>query len=77
MKHFHLGLIVAMVLSLAGCNRSSQKQQQRLHLFAWSEYVPQEVIDGNAGLLGEPVDHFLRHIFRPGEQVQPLLLLLR
>ena len=57
MKHFHFGLIVATVLSLAGCNRSSQKQQQRLHLFAWSEYVPQEVIDGFTKQTGIPVDY--------------------
>lgn len=43
MKHslIVLGLVIGF---LAGCNKSAD--QKTLNLFAWSEYIPQEVIDG-------------------------------
>lgn len=43
----HLALIAASCLCITvaqGCNR--QREQRTLNLFAWSEYIPQEVIDG-------------------------------
>jgi len=43
----HLGRVLLVILGLlwaAGCHR--QKPASTLNLFAWSEYVPQEVIDG-------------------------------
>jgi spermidine/putrescine transport system substrate-binding protein len=40
-----LGCLLAALLS-AGCTRGSGDAAQELNLFAWSEYVPQEVIDG-------------------------------
>lgn len=38
-------LILACVLPQAGCGGPSQPNQQ-LNLFAWSEYIPQDVVDG-------------------------------
>src|SRR5436305_7742029 len=42
MKHFPFLLI--FLLQLAGCEH--RPAQKTLNLFAWSEYIPQEVIDG-------------------------------
>jgi spermidine/putrescine transport system permease protein len=44
-----------LFLVLGGCNRKAQTPH--LHLFAWSEYVPQEVIDGFKNETGIPVDY--------------------
>lgn len=38
-------LVAAAVVGLAAC-KSSEQAPQELNLFAWSEYVPQGVIDG-------------------------------
>ena len=55
MKHVRLPLFIVLgLLSLAGCRR---EKAEHLHLFAWSEYVPQEVIDGYTKETGIPVDY--------------------
>lgn len=48
------GLVLSLFL-LVGCNR--KPQTAHLHLFAWSEYVPQEVIDGFTKETRIPVDY--------------------
>ena len=45
-------LVAGGVVLTAGCHR-----EERLHLFAWSEYVPQKVIDGFTSETGIPVDY--------------------
>ena len=47
-----LCLSVVALFVLQGCHR-----EERLHLFAWSEYVPQKVIDGFTSETGIPVDY--------------------
>lgn len=50
-------VLVALVLAvLAGC-RSATTSAQPLTLFAWSEYVPQTVIDGFTAETGIPVHY--------------------
>jgi spermidine/putrescine transport system permease protein len=46
-------LMLAFLIVAGGC----RKEQAKLHLFAWSEYVPQEVIDGFTKETGMPVDY--------------------
>jgi len=46
-----LGLLAGLLVA-SGCHK-----QEKLHLFAWSEYVPQEVIDGFTKETGIPVDY--------------------
>ncbi|MDB5334209.1 MAG: spermidine/putrescine transporter substrate-binding protein [Phycisphaerales bacterium] len=55
----HLCLLFAFAICLAGCHRdkSSAATAPTLHLFAWSEYVPREVIDGFTKETGIPVDY--------------------
>ena len=41
---FAIPIVLSILLSLAGCHRSESAGE--LNLLAWSEYIPQEVIDG-------------------------------
>ncbi|HET6250013.1 MAG TPA: spermidine/putrescine ABC transporter substrate-binding protein [Tepidisphaeraceae bacterium] len=55
MKNLRLPLIALLaMLLLDGCHKSAV---QKLHLFAWSQYVPKEVIDGFTKETGIPVDY--------------------
>jgi spermidine/putrescine transport system permease protein len=53
MRQSILILMLAFLIVAGGC----RKEQAKLHLFAWSEYVPQEVIDGFTKETGIPVDY--------------------
>jgi spermidine/putrescine transport system permease protein len=53
MKRICLVMTTALLLVCGSC----QKKQEKLHLFAWSEYIPQEVIDGFTKETGIPVDY--------------------
>jgi spermidine/putrescine transport system permease protein len=53
MRQSILILMLAFLIVAGGC----RKEQAKLHLFAWSEYVPQEVIDGFTKETGMPVDY--------------------
>ena len=44
MKTFLFTLLLSFLFCVAGCQK--QQSEQSLNLFAWSEYIPQEVIDG-------------------------------
>jgi spermidine/putrescine transport system permease protein len=59
----YLFILVSFVV-LCGCDRKSQTPH--LHLFAWSEYVPQEVIDGFSKETGIPVDY---EVYSSNEQM--------
>ena len=39
-------LAIVLALCLMSCSKPAGNQQRQLNLLAWSEYVPQEVIDG-------------------------------
>ena len=60
MKYFRL-ILAGFVLALlvGGCRHKSGSALStvKLHLFAWSEYVPKEVIDGFTKETGIPVDY--------------------
>ena len=43
-----MSVVVVLALLLTSCNRLGVKKAEQLNLLAWSEYVPQEVIDGFA-----------------------------
>src|SRR5271156_5922810 len=49
-------IAILLLITLFACG-SCRKQEQKLHLFAWSEYIPQEVIDGFTKETGIPVDY--------------------
>jgi spermidine/putrescine transport system permease protein len=51
---FFAGILISLLIG-GGCDR--KPQTPHLHLFAWSEYVPQEVIDGFKKETGIPVDY--------------------
>jgi spermidine/putrescine transport system permease protein len=56
MKYLHI--LFVFTLCLAGCHRDKcSAAAATLHLFAWSEYVPKEVIDGFTKETGIPVDY--------------------
>lgn len=58
MKNARRIFLVALCLfAIDGCNRSNRTPTARLHLFAWSEYIPQEVLDGFTKETGIPVDY--------------------
>ncbi|MDB5291991.1 MAG: spermidine/putrescine transporter substrate-binding protein [Phycisphaerales bacterium] len=58
MKHHLLFPFIFAFLLFAGCHRDkSAAPAQKLHLFAWSEYVPKEVIEGFTKETGIPVDY--------------------
>jgi len=39
-------LVLALLAFVPGCKRGEGGATPTLNLFAWSEYIPQEVIDG-------------------------------
>ena len=45
------------VAGLCGCNASQRAEPRALNLFAWSEYVPQSVIDGFTQRTGTTVNY--------------------
>lgn len=47
-------LLLTFLIITSGCHK---KAERKLHLFAWSEYIPQEVIDGFTKETGIPVDY--------------------
>lgn len=47
-------LLLAILVIAGGCHK---KEEKKLHLFAWSAYVPQEVIDGFTKETGIAVDY--------------------
>ncbi len=62
-------LILAGVLALAGCK--SKEDAKVLNLFAWSEYIPQTVLDGFTAETGIKVNY---ETFSSGEEMLAKLL---
>jgi spermidine/putrescine transport system substrate-binding protein len=46
MKRIAILAAIGLLGAIAGCSKSSEQTSKELNLFAWSEYVPQSVIDG-------------------------------
>lgn len=49
MKRWHVGTILAILLLgilLAACGQAPAEEEKVVNLFAWSEYIPQAVLDG-------------------------------
>lgn len=66
-------LILAGVLALAGCKSKDEakKDDKVLNLFAWSEYIPQTVLDGFTAETGIKVNY---ETFSSGEEMLAKLL---
>jgi spermidine/putrescine transport system permease protein len=57
MKRMMVVAWVILALLLTSCSRAPEKKGEHLNLLAWSEYVPQEVIDGFTNEFGIEVNY--------------------
>jgi spermidine/putrescine-binding protein len=46
MKYQMIALFMALVVLLSACGGQTQSQSTELNLYAWSEYIPQALLDG-------------------------------
>lgn len=49
--------LLVLAMAVGGCRKSTAHAPQKLRVFAWSEYIPKEVIDGFTAETGIPVSY--------------------